>query len=52
MATIVGILAFLAGASVLAGYFLPELSKQYPLVLIGAGIAILAGLIDSFRRRH
>ena len=51
MVSITGILAYMSGIAVLIGYFMPELVKQYPLVLIGAGIAILAGIIDSLKRK-
>ena len=51
MVSTVGFLALIGGVAVLVGNFLPDL-VEYPLVLIGAGISILAGVIDHFGKRR
>lgn len=52
MATLVGFLAYISAAAVLAGYFLTDIGKQYYLIPVGAGIAVLAGIVDNMRRKH
>lgn len=51
MISFIGILAVLGGIAVIVGEVFPTF-VNYPLIYIGAGISIFAGLIDIFRKRN